>query len=172
MGQHATYVEAKVQLEGQLLKLKEQREVLKDAGQKHEDQDMRENAKLQKEVKTRITYVVEALGKMDEVLKREAELDEERKRRAARKAEESVAALTGQSPSSSTLSRRVTRVRSESRGREEAASVSAAPLTTTALLPPAEKPSQPVKKTKKKRPRKESSSGEDSEEEEKPKLKA
>ena len=50
---------------------------------------------LQKEVKTRITYVVEALGKMDEVLKREAELDEERKRRAVRKAEESVAALTG-----------------------------------------------------------------------------
>ena len=45
--QHATYVEAKVKLEGQLLKLKEQREVLKDAGQKHEDQDMRENAKLQ-----------------------------------------------------------------------------------------------------------------------------
>jgi len=172
--QHATYVEAKVKLEGQLLKLKEQREVLKDAGQKHEDQDMRENAKLQKEVKTRITYVVEALGKMDEVLKREAELDEERKRRAARKAEESVAALTGQSPSSSTLSRRVTRVRSESRGREEAASVStnsAAPLPATAL-PPAEKASQPVKKTKKKRPRKESSSGEGSEEEEKPKLKA
>ena len=62
----------------------------------------------------------------------------------------------GQSPSSSTLSRRVTRVRSESRGREEAASVStnsAAPLPATAL-PPAEKASQPVKKTKKKRPRK------------------
>ena len=62
----------------------------------------------------------------------------------------------GQSPSSSTLSRRITRVRSESRGREEVASVStnsAAPLPATAL-PPAEKASQPVKKTKKKRPRK------------------
>ena len=45
--QQATYQEAKVKLEDQLLKLKEDREKLKDAGNKHEDKVMRENAKLQ-----------------------------------------------------------------------------------------------------------------------------
>ena len=41
------YVEAKMKLEDQLLKLKEEREDLKERGNRHEDKIMRENAKLQ-----------------------------------------------------------------------------------------------------------------------------
>ena len=41
------YLTAADRLEDQLLKLKEQREALKQQGQKHEDSIMKENAKLQ-----------------------------------------------------------------------------------------------------------------------------
>jgi uncharacterized protein YjbK len=40
-------LDAKVKLETQLLKLKEQREALKDEGSVHDDKIMKENAKLQ-----------------------------------------------------------------------------------------------------------------------------
>merc|ERR1712083_834230 len=66
MGQ---YLDAKQKLEAQLLKLKEQREALKEDGAVHEDQIMKENAKLQKEVKSRIQYIVDVLGKMETALK-------------------------------------------------------------------------------------------------------
>jgi hypothetical protein len=52
-------------LEAQLLKLKEQREALKEDGAVHEDLIMKENAKLQKEVKSRVQYIIDVLGKMD-----------------------------------------------------------------------------------------------------------
>ena len=45
--QQDKYLVAKEKLEAQLLKLKEQREVLKEDGHVHEDKIMRENAKLQ-----------------------------------------------------------------------------------------------------------------------------
>ena len=45
--QKEQYVDAKEKLEAQLLKLKEQREALKEGGAKHEDAIMKENAKLQ-----------------------------------------------------------------------------------------------------------------------------
>merc|ERR1712061_254840 len=47
----------------------EEREELKERGNKHEDKIMRDNAKLQKEVKTRVQYVVEVLGKIEAGLK-------------------------------------------------------------------------------------------------------
>ena len=47
MSQQKQYIDAKLKLEDQLLKLKEEREELKDRGNKHEDKIMRENAKLQ-----------------------------------------------------------------------------------------------------------------------------
>ena len=46
-GQKQQYLEAKQKLEAQLLKLKEQREALKEDGAVHEDVIMKENAKLQ-----------------------------------------------------------------------------------------------------------------------------
>jgi len=45
--QKEQYEKAAEKLEDQLLKLKEQREALKQQGQKHEDTIMKENAKLQ-----------------------------------------------------------------------------------------------------------------------------
>ena len=45
--QKEQYEKAAEKLEDQLLKLKEQREALKQQGQKHEDNIMKENAKLQ-----------------------------------------------------------------------------------------------------------------------------
>ena len=45
--QKQQYLEAKEKLEAQLLRLKEQREALKEDGAVHEDQIMKENAKLQ-----------------------------------------------------------------------------------------------------------------------------
>ena len=47
MNQKKQYIDAKLKLEDQLLKLKEEREELKERGNKHEDKIMRENAKLQ-----------------------------------------------------------------------------------------------------------------------------
>eukprot|EP00095_Tigriopus_kingsejongensis_P010405 maker-scaffold203_size261420-snap-gene-0.11 protein:Tk10405 transcript:maker-scaffold203_size261420-snap-gene-0.11-mRNA-1 annotation:"---NA---" len=52
--QNAQYQEARDKLEDQLIKLKEQREALKEGGAKHEDIIMKENARIQKEVKNRI----------------------------------------------------------------------------------------------------------------------
>ena len=46
-----------------------------------------QNVNFQKEVKTRISYIVDALGKMEEVLKRQAELDA---RQAAKKEQETT----------------------------------------------------------------------------------
>ena len=45
--QQKQYYDAKEKLEAQLLKLKEQRETLKEDGAVHDDQIMKENAKLQ-----------------------------------------------------------------------------------------------------------------------------
>lgn len=45
------YEDGKAKLSNQLLKLKEQREALKDEGAKHEDVIMKENARLQVKVK-------------------------------------------------------------------------------------------------------------------------
>ncbi len=45
--QHSEYVEATGKLDDQLLKLKIQRESLKEGGAKHEDAIMKENARLQ-----------------------------------------------------------------------------------------------------------------------------
>ena len=47
MTQQKQYLDAKLKLEDQLLKLKEEREALKERGNQHEDNIMRENAKLQ-----------------------------------------------------------------------------------------------------------------------------
>ena len=47
MTQQKQYLDAKLKLEDQLLKLKEEREALKERGNTHEDKIMRENAKLQ-----------------------------------------------------------------------------------------------------------------------------
>ena len=46
-GQQKQYLDAKDKLEAQLLKLKEQREALKEDGAVHEDKIMKENHKLQ-----------------------------------------------------------------------------------------------------------------------------
>jgi len=66
-------------LEDQLLKLKEQREALKQQGQKHEDSIMKENAKLQKEVKYRITYMKDYMEKIEKGLAEDAQREKERK---------------------------------------------------------------------------------------------
>ncbi len=90
--QQKQYLVAKEKLETQLLKLKEQRESLKvivrllwctrqvmythlffnvnlqEDGHVHEDKIMRENAKLQKEVKSRIQYILDVLSKMETAL--------------------------------------------------------------------------------------------------------
>lgn len=75
--QKEQYEKAAEKLEDQLLKLKEQREALKQQGQKHEDNIMKENAKLQKEVKYRIQYMKDYMDKIDkgleEDLKKQAE---------------------------------------------------------------------------------------------------
>merc|ERR1719186_83054 len=77
MKQKEQYEKAAEKLEDQLLKLKEQREALKQQGQKHEDNIMKENAKLQKEVKYRIQYMKDYMEKIDkgleEDLKKQAE---------------------------------------------------------------------------------------------------
>ena len=49
--QQKQYHDAKEKLEAQLLKLKEQRETLKEDGAVHDDQIMKENAKLQVSLK-------------------------------------------------------------------------------------------------------------------------
>jgi len=67
-GQQKQYLDAKDKLEAQLLKLKEQREALKEDGAVHEDKIMKENHKLQKEVKARIQYILDVLGKMETAL--------------------------------------------------------------------------------------------------------
>ena len=51
MSQQKQYIDAKLKLEDQLLKLKEEREELKERGNKHDDKIMRENAKLQVTIK-------------------------------------------------------------------------------------------------------------------------
>merc|ERR1711872_153226 len=56
----------------QLLKLKEQRESLKMQDHKHEDTIMKENAKLQKEVKHRIQYLKELIDKLDKGLEEDS----------------------------------------------------------------------------------------------------
>jgi len=66
--QKEQYEKAAEKLEDQLLKLKEQREALKQQGQKHEDNIMKENAKLQKEVKYRIQYMKDYMDKIDKGL--------------------------------------------------------------------------------------------------------
>merc|ERR1712066_589427 len=73
------YLTAADRLEDQLLKLKEQREALKQQGQKHEDSIMKENAKLQKEVKYRITYMKEYMEKIEKGLAEDAQREKERK---------------------------------------------------------------------------------------------
>merc|ERR1712106_642443 len=70
--QKEQYEKAAEKLEDQLLKLKEQREALKQQGQKHEDTIMKENAKLQKEVKYRITYMKEYMEKIEKGLAEDA----------------------------------------------------------------------------------------------------
>merc|ERR1712096_469678 len=90
--QKEQYEKAAEKLEDQLLKLKEQREALKQQGQKHEDTIMKENAKLQKEVKYRITYMKEYMEKIEKGLaedaKAAAEFKEVQKERAWREQEQ------------------------------------------------------------------------------------
>merc|ERR1712083_793961 len=78
--QKQQYLEAKGKLEAQLLKLKEQREALKEDGAVHEDLIMKENAKLQKEVKSRIQYIVDVLDKMDTALEQPVIVEKSRTR--------------------------------------------------------------------------------------------
>jgi len=77
--QKEQYEKAAEKLEDQLLKLKEQREALKLQGQKHEDTIMKENAKLQKEVKYRITYMKDYMVKIEAGLADDAKLQAELK---------------------------------------------------------------------------------------------
>jgi len=79
--QKEQYEKAAEKLEDQLLKLKEQREALKLQGQKHEDTIMKENAKLQKEVKYRITYMKDYMVKIEAGLADDAKLQAEMKER-------------------------------------------------------------------------------------------
>ena len=71
--------------EHQLLKMKEQREALKRAGQKHEDFIMWENANLQRKLKYRIArmkgYMEEFDGKVQTEMKERAKLEKERMQR-------------------------------------------------------------------------------------------
>merc|ERR1712243_88863 len=76
------YERAAEKLEDQLLKLKEQREALKLQGQKHEDTIMKENAKLQKEVKYRITYMKDYMVKIEAGLAEDAKAEAREKRKA------------------------------------------------------------------------------------------
>merc|ERR1711872_1059156 len=57
-------------------KLKEQRESLKMQDHKHEDTIMKENAKLQKEVKHRIQYLKELIDKLDKGLEEDSRAKE------------------------------------------------------------------------------------------------
>ncbi len=50
---------------GKFCPLQEQREALKEQGQKHEDSIMKDNARLQKEVKHRIEYMKSYIEKID-----------------------------------------------------------------------------------------------------------
>lgn len=84
--QKEQYERAAEKLEDQLLKLKEQREALKLQGQKHEDTIMKENAKLQKEVKYRITYMKDYMVKIEAGLAEDAKVQADA--REKRKAEE------------------------------------------------------------------------------------
>jgi len=77
--QREQYEVAAEKLEDQLLKLKEQREILKGQGHKHEDNIMKENAKLQKEVKYRISYMKEYMEKIDKGLEDDAKMAAEAK---------------------------------------------------------------------------------------------
>merc|ERR1712018_1056980 len=70
--QREQYEVAAEKLEDQLLKLKQNREALKSQGNKHEDNIMKENAKLQKEVKYRIQYMKEYTEKIDKGLEEDA----------------------------------------------------------------------------------------------------
>ncbi|CAB4060492.1 unnamed protein product [Lepeophtheirus salmonis] len=63
--QKEQYEKAQEKLEAQLIKLKEQREALKDGGAKHEDKIMKDNARLQKEVKNRLSHMKEVLDKIN-----------------------------------------------------------------------------------------------------------
>merc|ERR1712098_340659 len=74
-------------LEDQLLKLKEQREVLKASGNKHEDTIMKDNAKLQKEVKYRIQYIKDYTEKIDNGLAEDARKVAEYKEKMMREKE-------------------------------------------------------------------------------------
>merc|ERR1711974_229626 len=120
------------------------------------DKIMRENAKLQKEVKTRISYIVDALGKMEEVLKRQAELDD---RRSVSK-KESETAVTG----STVTHRRIRKISGSESGSPEHKRAARATSAVSATTDKAEKQrdSSSAKQPRKKKPRKDSSSGEDS----------
>ena len=56
-GQQKQYLDAKDKLEAQLLKLKEQREALKEDGAVHEDKIMKENHKLQVKIHQFFKYL-------------------------------------------------------------------------------------------------------------------
>ena len=79
------YKESVERCEHQLLKMKEQREALKRAGQKHEDFIMWENANLQRKLKYRIArmkgYMEEFDGKVQTEMKERAKLEKERMQR-------------------------------------------------------------------------------------------
>merc|ERR1719232_161730 len=77
--QREQYEVAAEKLEDQLLKLKQNREALKSQGNKHEDNIMKENAKLQKEVKYRIQYMKEYTEKIDKGLEDDAKMAAEAK---------------------------------------------------------------------------------------------
>lgn len=79
--QKEQYERAAEKLEDQLLKLKEQREALKLQGQKHEDTIMKENAKLQKEVKYRITYMKDYMVKIEKGLAEDDKVQAEARER-------------------------------------------------------------------------------------------
>jgi len=74
--QRQQYEKSAENLEEQLLKLKEQRESLKMQDHKHEDTIMKENAKLQKEVKHRIQYLKELIDKLDKGLEEDSRAKE------------------------------------------------------------------------------------------------
>jgi len=85
--QREQYETAAEKLEDQLLKLKEQREVLKASGNKHEDTIMKDNAKLQKEVKYRIQYMKDYTEKIDNGLAEDARKVAEYKEKMMREKE-------------------------------------------------------------------------------------
>merc|ERR1712203_517721 len=99
-------------------------------------------------METRISYIVDALGKMEEVLKRQAELDE---RRASSKKEQEER---------TTSTRRVRKISGSESGSDHQKAPSAAPALPAPVK--ADKQRDSSAKPRKKKPRKDSSSGEDS----------